>query len=115
MSAANTGTPCAESCSASSCRVLVLPVPVAPGDQAVPVEHAERDPHGHVGEVVGVEHQPAELERRPLERVAGGPLDDGSAAVGALTGVGRAHRWHAAGHGPRTASGPRAATYAVPA
>ena len=30
MSAANTGTPAADSCSASSCRVLVLPVPVAP-------------------------------------------------------------------------------------
>ena len=30
MSAANTGTPLADSCSASSCRVLVLPVPVAP-------------------------------------------------------------------------------------
>src|SRR6201747_1868177 len=30
MSAANTGTPASESCSASSCKVLVLPVPVAP-------------------------------------------------------------------------------------
>ena len=30
MSAAKTGTPWALSCSASSCRVLVLPVPVAP-------------------------------------------------------------------------------------
>ena len=30
MSAANTGTPWALSCSASSCSVLVLPVPVAP-------------------------------------------------------------------------------------
>ena len=30
MSAANTGTPAALSCSASTCRVLVLPVPVAP-------------------------------------------------------------------------------------
>ena len=30
MSAAKTGTPFAESCSASSCKVLVLPVPVAP-------------------------------------------------------------------------------------
>ena len=30
MSAAKTGTPLALSCSASSCRVLVLPVPVAP-------------------------------------------------------------------------------------
>ena len=29
-SAANTGTPMADSCSAISCRVLVLPVPVAP-------------------------------------------------------------------------------------
>src|SRR3954471_24867161 len=30
MSAANTGTPAADSCSVSSCSVLVLPVPVAP-------------------------------------------------------------------------------------
>ena len=30
MSAANTGTPAAEICSAINCRVLVLPVPVAP-------------------------------------------------------------------------------------
>ena len=30
MSATNTGTPCAESCSARSWSVLVLPVPVAP-------------------------------------------------------------------------------------
>ena len=30
MSAANTGTPFADSCSASSCRVFVFPVPVAP-------------------------------------------------------------------------------------
>ena len=30
MSAANTGTPAAEICSAISCRVLVFPVPVAP-------------------------------------------------------------------------------------
>jgi hypothetical protein len=30
MSAAKTGTPAADSCSASTCRVLVLPVPVAP-------------------------------------------------------------------------------------
>ena len=30
MSAAKTGTPLALSCSAISCRVLVLPVPVAP-------------------------------------------------------------------------------------
>ena len=30
MSAAKTGTPAVLSCSASSCRVLVLPVPVAP-------------------------------------------------------------------------------------
>ena len=30
MSAANTGTPAAEICSAINCSVLVLPVPVAP-------------------------------------------------------------------------------------
>jgi len=30
MSAANTATPASEICSASNCRVLVFPVPVAP-------------------------------------------------------------------------------------
>ena len=42
------------------------------GDQAVPVEHRQRDPDVHVGEVGGIEHQPAELERWSLEQVAGG-------------------------------------------
>ena len=41
-----------------------------PGDQPVPVEHAERDPDRDVGQRGRVEHQPAELERRALERVA---------------------------------------------
>ena len=34
------------------------------GDEAVAVEHAERDPDADVAEVVGVQHQPTELERR---------------------------------------------------
>ena len=40
------------------------------GDEAVPVEHGQRDPHRDVRELVGVEHQAAELERRALEAIA---------------------------------------------
>jgi hypothetical protein len=41
-----------------------------PGHQAVPVEHPERDPESDVGLRLGVEHQPAQLEGRTLERLA---------------------------------------------
>ena len=93
MSAAKTGTPLALSCSASSCRVLVLPVPVAPATRPWRLSIAERDPDVHVGEVVGVEHQAAELERRALEGVArsdggrdrvGGSLTRGASGVSVM-------------------------------
>ena len=60
------------------------------GDQAVPVEHAERDPDVGVAEVGRVEHQPAELQRRALELVTRGDGgDDGIRVAGAVgTGAG---------------------------
>src|SRR3954447_10107644 len=71
MSAAKTGTPFVESCSASSSRRLGLPGAGRPGDQPVPVQHSERDPDVDVGQLGGVEHQPAELECGPFEPVPG--------------------------------------------
>ncbi len=71
MSAAKTGTPWALSCSASSCRVLVLPVPVAPATSPCRLSMASGIRIVDVAEVVGVQHQAAELERRPLEGIAG--------------------------------------------
>ena len=57
------------------------------GDQAVPVEHRERDPDVGVGQRRGVEHQAAQLERGLLERVARRDgLDD--RAVGVRLGAG---------------------------
>ena len=71
MSAANTGTPCADSCSAMSWSVLVLPVPGRAGDQAVPGEHADRDPDADVRPRGLVHDQRTELDDRRVERVAG--------------------------------------------
>ncbi len=76
MSAANTATPCADSCSASSCRVLVLPVPVAPATRpwrlSMPRGMRIRASESRSAST----HEAAELERRTLERVAGGDLGD---------------------------------------
>jgi hypothetical protein len=74
MSARKTGTPCSTSCSAISWRVLVLPVPGRARDEAVPVHHRERDLD--LGLRVGrvVEDRGPELERRPVEGVAGRDL-----------------------------------------
>ena len=74
MSAANTGTPCGGELLGHQLERLGLAGPGGPGDQAVPVEHPQRDPHVYVGEGVGVQHQPAQLERGTLEGVAGGDL-----------------------------------------
>ena len=97
MSAAKTGTPCAESCSASSCRVLVLPVPVAPATRPCRLSIASGIRTWTSASVVGVEHQAAELERRPLERVARPPPRRRSGSVrarrGARTGAAHARRW----------------------
>ena len=41
-SAAKTGTPARLNPSARVCSVTVLPVPVAPGDETVPVGHGQR-------------------------------------------------------------------------
>ena len=106
MSAAKTGTPAELSCSASSWSVLVLPVPVAPGDEAVPVDHGQRDPDVDVGERGRVEHQAAELEGGPLEGVARrhGRRDRVERRLGRLgwRGLGRRHRRNGR---PRAATG----------
>ena len=70
MSAAKTGTPAALSCSAISCRVLVLPVPVAPATRPCRLSMPSGIRMWVSVSVGGVEHQAAELERRTLERVA---------------------------------------------
>ena len=70
MSAANTGTPSAESCSAISWRVLVLPVPVAPATRPCRLTIASGMRTPASGCAVAVDDQRAELESRALERVA---------------------------------------------
>ena len=61
--------PCAESCSAMSCSVLVLPVPVAPAIEPVPVAHARGELHDRVGDDGAVEHPLPERDRLALGRV----------------------------------------------
>jgi hypothetical protein len=51
---------------------LGLPGARRAGHQAVPVEHPERDPDGDLRERGRVEHEPAQLQGRPLEGIAGG-------------------------------------------
>ncbi len=55
-------------------------------DQSVAVEHPERDPDADVGELGRVEHQPAELEGRALEGVAG-PHGGGDRVLGTAAGT----------------------------
>ena len=64
MSAANTGTPWARSCSASSCSVLVLPVPVAPATSPCRLSMPSGIRTGTSVSVGGVAHEAAELEGR---------------------------------------------------
>ena len=71
MSAAKTGTPAAESCSASSCRVFVLPVPVAPATSPCRLSIASGILTGTPVSVRRVHHQATELEGRTLEGVPG--------------------------------------------
>ena len=87
-SATNTGTPAAESCSAMSWSVFVLPVPVAPGDEAVAVERRERDADRRVAVDGAVEDAAAEVERGALGRVGGGDrlVEVGAHGAGRLSG-----------------------------
>ena len=64
MSATKTGTPAFDSWPARSCRVLVLPVPGGAGDQAVAVEHRQRDLDARVVDELAVEHRAADDEAR---------------------------------------------------
>ena len=74
MSATKTGTPAADRPSVSTWSVLVLPVPVAPGDQPVAVHHRERDADRGAGDRDVVLDEGADREHRPGERVAGDDL-----------------------------------------
>ena len=67
MSAANTGTPWADTCSASTCSVFVLPVPVAPATSPCRLSIAERDAHLGLGDGLTVDER-ADLERRRPRR-----------------------------------------------
>ena len=71
MSARKTGTPAALSCSAITCRVLVLPVPVAPATRPCRFsgDSGMRTLAVGVG-VLAVDEQRAQLERGAVERVA---------------------------------------------
>ena len=63
MSAANTGTPAADSCSASSCRVFVLPVPVAPATSPCRFTIA-------IGMRIGTSGSASPFTRAPISRAA---------------------------------------------
>ena len=89
MSAAKTGTPAAESCSAITCSVLVLPVPVAPGDEPVPVQHAQWDADNRCWDRRVALHQHAEVDSWLVEGVAG---NDSLHVFGELIGAG-ARSW----------------------
>ena len=71
-SASTTGTPAAESCSAISCSVLVLPVPVAPAIRPCRLSIASGSRTWAAGCGFAAEHDRAELERRPVDGVPGG-------------------------------------------
>src|SRR5512144_2383648 len=80
-SARNTGTPAPDSCSAMSCSVFVLPVPV---------QHAERNPYLGLRHRFAVDEEGPQLEGLAGERVSLGDLVndrvddrvDGAAAAG---------------------------------
>ena len=69
MSAAKTGTPASESCSAIPCSVLVLPVPVAPAIRPWRFIIASGTWTAASGTSASSEHPGSELERRALGRV----------------------------------------------
>ena len=71
-SATNTGTPAAESCSAMSCSVFVLPVPVAPAMSPWRFIIAQRDLHVRVpARAAPLVHAAAEIDRRSGRGVRG--------------------------------------------
>ena len=72
MSATKTGTPAFDSCPASSWRVLVLPVPVAPAMSPWRLSIDSGDLDAGVVEELAVVHGAADHEARLGERVAGG-------------------------------------------
>ena len=67
-SASTTGTPAADSCSAISCSVFVLPVPVAPAMSPCRLSIASGSRTWAAGVGAAAVHHRAELERRPRRR-----------------------------------------------
>ncbi len=63
------GTPAALSCSASTCSVRDLPVPVAPAMSPWRVSIAERDPHRGLPVELAVVDAAAELDRGSVDGV----------------------------------------------
>ena len=88
MSAAKTGTPLRAELLGEQLQGLGLAGAGGAGDQAVPVDHAERDPDADVGEVVRAGHQPAQLQGRTLEGVAGADRGDDGVLCGRLAHAG---------------------------
>ena len=71
MSLMKTGTPAADSCSAMTCRLFVLPVPVAPATRPWRFSMATGSaPCRGIGRALAL--RGAELDARPFEAVAGG-------------------------------------------
>ena len=70
MSARKTGTPAADSCSAISWRVLVLPVPVAPATRPCRLSADERDPDQGVRMGGAIDDHRAELQGGAGEGIA---------------------------------------------
>ena len=83
MSARKTGTPWSDELLGHELQRLRLAGAGRARDEAVPVEHAERDLHRGVGVGLPVDHGGTQLEHGPVERVAGADLVD-------LGGVARA-------------------------
>ena len=81
MSAANTGQPAAETCSAMSWRVRVLPVPVAPAISPWRLRKPSGIPTSTVvsgGSAPGAAIRPAEADAWALEAVARGHVAPGT-------------------------------------
>ena len=69
---------------------LGLPRAGRAGDEPVPVQHRERDPDPGLGMRAAAQHDRAELDGRPLRRIARRDLRGGGGRVGRLALVGHA-------------------------
>ena len=96
MSARKTGTPWPESCSAISCSVLVLPVPVAPATRPCRFRVRQRDAHRGVGVGRAVDHRGPEVQGAAFEGVPGADLVE--LLAGRAGRLGGRWRWRRLGH-----------------